>query len=463
VTAAEHRGPIPLTAEDRAILALECATVVGHVCHVVVVAPEVLDASTLRERFRSRLDEAPELRYRLGGTAEHPAWVPADDVDLAAHIVDAPRGPVDAAGLRTVVADRFSRHLDRTRPLWAIDVVSLTDGSTAIAWRLHHALADGTTAVRLADTALFDEHAAAHRPAAPSSPVEVITRDHARRRAHLLGFLQREFAVEPGRSPFDGTIGTRRDVAFTDTSFSGLHAAARAAGATVNDAVLSVVAGALRRWLDHHAGRVSDLRVRVPVSLHHEGADALNRDSYFDLPLPLHIGDPVDRLRAVNHSCAARKTAEDATRIEALLHGLTDVSPALARLVERAQAGPRAFAVNISNVVGPRSPRTVLGRAVRGVLPIAEIGQRHALRIGAMSTADVLGFGLCADPGLVEDVDVLVEGLDQEIALLVDATGRSLATGGSSATASHVPRADDVDELTGAADRTAPRRPGPAS
>jgi diacylglycerol O-acyltransferase / wax synthase len=426
VTLAEHPGAIPLAAEDRAILALESTTVVGHVCHVVVVAPDALDASTLRDRFRDRLDAAPELRYRLGGTVEHPVWVPADDVDLADHIIDATEGPVGAAGLRMVVADRFSRHLDRARPLWAIDVVGLTDGATALVWRLHHALADGTTAVRLADTALFDEQptALAHAPPAPSSsPAAVISRDHARRRAHLLGFLEREFAFEPGHSPFDGAIGTRRDVAFADTSFSGLHAVARAAGATVNDVVLSVVAGALRRWLDHHAGRATDLRVRVPVSLHHEGADALNRDSYFDLPLPLHIGDPMDRLRAVHHACAARKSARDATRIEALLHGLTEMTPSLARLVERAQASPRAFAVNISNVVGPGSPVAVLGREVRSVRPIAEIGQRHALRIGAMSTADVLAFGLCADPGIVEDVDLLMQGLEREIDLLVAATG----------------------------------------
>lgn len=424
MTLAEHPGAIPLAAEDRAILALESPTVVGHVCHVIVVAPDALDASMLRERFRGRLDAAPELRYRLGGTAEDPVWVPADDVDLADHIVDAPEGPVDAAGLRTAVADRFSRHLDRARPLWAIDVVGLTDGGTALVWRLHHALADGTTAVRLSDTALFDEQPSvhAHDPAGPS-PAAVISRDHVRRRAHLLGFLEREFAFEPGRSPFDGAIGTRREVAFADTSFSGLHAAARAAGVTVNDVVLSVVAGALRRWLTHRAGRATDLRVRVPVSLHHEGADALNHDSYFDLPLPLHIGDPMDRLHAVHHACAARKSAGDATRIEALLHGLTEMTPSLARLVERAEAGPRAFAVNVSNVVGPRSPVAVLGREVRSVRPIAEIGQRHALRIGAMSTADVLAFGLCADPGIVEDVDLLMQGLEREIELLVTATG----------------------------------------
>ena len=421
---------IPLAAEDRAILGLECATVVGHVCHVVVVAPHeidatALDAAAIRERFRSRLDAVPELRYRLGGTTEQPVWVPGDDVDLSVHIVDAPEGPTDDLGLRAVVADRFSRHLDRSRPLWAVDVVPLVDGSTALVWRLHHALADGTTAVRLADTALFDEQplSPGHEPTGPSvSPVPVIRRDHARRRAHLLGFLRREFALDTARSPFDGAIGTRRAVAFVDTNFSDLHAAARAVGATVNDAVLSVVAGAVRRWLEHHAGAVSDLRVRVPVSLHQQGSDALNRDSFFSLSLPLHIEDPLERIRAVHRATQARKTADDAVRLDALLHELSDVAPPLQRLVARAQAGPRAFAVSVSNVVGPRAPVTVHGRAVRSVRPVAEIGRRHALRIGAMSTADELAFGVCADPAIIEDVDLLVDGLEQEIALLISTT-----------------------------------------
>ena len=424
-------GAVPLAAEDRAILALECATVVGHVCHVVVVAPDatgtaMLDAAAVRERFRSRLDAVPELRYRLGGTAERPVWVPGDDVDLSAHILDAPEGPTDDLGLRAVVADRFSHHLDRSRPLWAIDVVPLTDGTTALVWRLHHALADGTTAVRLAETALFDEQPTrpGHEPATgPSvSPVPVITRDHVRRRAHLLGFLRREFALDTARSPFDGVIGTRRAVAFVDTCFSGLHAAARAAGATVNDAVLSVFAGALRRWLEHHGGVATDLRVRVPVSLHQQGPDALNRDSSFSLSLPLHIGDPVERVRAVHRATEDRKTAEDAVRLDALLHELSGVAPSLQRLVTRAQASPRAFAVSISNVVGPRSPVAVCGRAVRSIRPIAEIGQRHALRLGAMSMADELAFGVCADPTIVEDVDLLMDGLAREITELIAAS-----------------------------------------
>ncbi len=81
----------------------------------------------------------------------------------------------------------------------------------------------------------------------------------------------------------------------------------------------------------------------------------------------------------------------------------------------------REFTVSISNVVGSRGPVTVLDRPVRSVRPVVEIGPGHALRVGAMSTGDALAFGMCVDPTIVDDVDRLVDGLGQEVALLTAA------------------------------------------
>ncbi|NMO88356.1 wax ester/triacylglycerol synthase domain-containing protein [Actinomycetospora sp. TBRC 11914] len=414
---------VPLSDEDRAILDLECASVVGHVLHTVLVDAPALTAADVRERIAARLPAAPELRYRLAGTPDEPVWVPDAELDLAEHVVDAPDGPYEPAALRALVADRFTHHLDRARPLWAMDVAPLTDGGTALLWRLHHALADGATVTRLSRTVLYDEGPAdaAGRPTTgpPASPPASIHADHVRRRAHLMGVIRREFAVGPSHSPFDGTISTQRDVAFLDTALPAVHGAARSAGATVNDAVLSVLAGGLRRWVDHHAGTVTDLRVRVPVSLPREDPAAGNRDSAFDLPLPIHLTDPVERLRAVHEVTSRRKDAGDAQRLDALLHRLGEVSPPLRQVADRLRATARAFTVSVSNVPGPRTPVAVLGRRVRTMWPLAEIGFHHALRVTAGSTADVLSFGLCVDPGLVPGVDVLADGLRAEADLLV--------------------------------------------
>jgi diacylglycerol O-acyltransferase / wax synthase len=418
---------VPLADEDRAILDLEGPTVVGHVLHMAVLDGPAVPADALRERIAARLSVAPELRYRLAGTPDAPVWVPDDGLDLHHHVVDAPGGPYDHRGLCALVADRFARHLDRARPLWSIDVAPLADGGTALLWRVHHALADGATMTRLSNTVLYDEGVGGGRPddagrpvTGPSvSPPATVRADHQRRRGHLMGVIRREFTVGPSRSPFDGEISTRRAVAFLDTDLPALHAAAHSAGATVNDAFLAVLAGGLRRWVDHHAGTVTDLRVRVPVSLPREDPSAGNRDSAFDLPLPMHVTDPLERLRVVHELTTCRKDARDAALLDDLLHRVAEVSPPLRRVCDRLRATSRAFTVSVSDVPGPRTPVAVLGRRVRATWPLAEIGIHHALRVTAASMVDVLSFGVCVDPGLVPDVDVLADGLRAETELLV--------------------------------------------
>ncbi len=182
--------------------------------------------------------------------------------------------------------------------------------------------------------------------------------DHVRRRTHLAGFLEREFAESVHRSPFDGAIGTRRHVALATVELGPLHdAAKRLAGATLNDAVLSVVAGSLRRWIVHHHGSLGGVRVRVPVSLHHEGDAVANRDSFFSLHLPLNEADPVRRLEEVHAATETRKEDDDAEVREHLLTELRSVSPRLERFAERLESSPRSFAVSVSNVPGPRATR----------------------------------------------------------------------------------------------------------
>ena len=408
-------APILLRPEDRAILELESDTVAGHACKVVLLGDSAPDLDGLRRHVAARIGGAPELTRRLGEAGGAPAWVPAERFDVADHVVAAPTGPLDPAGLRREVARLFAERLDRSRPLWRIDVAPLQDGGRALVWRTHHALADGTTAMRLAEEILWD--------AGPASPpagarASAAAADEGRRR-RLRGLLRRELGPSGGPSPFDGRIGADREVAFAVFPLKPLHDAARAAcGATVNDAVLCAVTGGIRRWLEARHGQLGTLRLRVPVSLHHEGDDAANRDSFFSIGVPLGEPDAIARLRAVHEATAACKEGHDAETLDELSRGLERVSPALEGFAARLEASPRAFAVSVSNVVGPRSPVTVLRAPVSGLYSLAEIGQRHALRVGAVSLAGTMHLGLCADP-------VLVDGL-QEMADAAAAEARSL-------------------------------------
>jgi hypothetical protein len=311
-------------------------------------------------------------------------------------------------------------------------IPSLSDGGGALIWTIHHALADGFTGMRLASEVLWDEE-----PRADAGPG---ARRHASGNAPhpRLGALRaaaRE-APQPWRSsPFDGRIGTERSVAFATAELEGLRAAsALVEHATVNDAVLSVVAGGLRRWLEARHGHLGAVRVKVPVSLHgvqaapgagaSESGDAAtpeagNRDSFFCLDLPLGSANPLDRLTAIRDATQVRKQEHDAQRLDSLMRELGRASPRLRRFAEHALAHPRSFALTVSNVPGARRPVRVLDSAVTSMYSLAEIRDRHALRVAASSLAGSLNFGLVADPTLVDNVDQLAEAMEAEARELV--------------------------------------------
>ncbi|MEZ5156673.1 MAG: wax ester/triacylglycerol synthase family O-acyltransferase [Solirubrobacterales bacterium] len=417
---------IPLSPEDKAILDLECSWIAGHTCKLVALGPDAPGVAELRELIAGRIAGVPELTRKLGGTAGAPLWVPDADFDPARHVRESPAGrPPDRTAEMDEIARLFGERLDRDRPLWAIDVVPRAGGGTVLVWRIHHALADGTASMRFAEELLWDADLQAgggpSRPAGTGSLSHLAEHpDEARRRGHLAAFVEREFAGSLHRSPFDGRVGERRRIAVGEVPLGALHDAARElAGATLNDAVLAVVAGSLRRWIERHHGPLGDVRARVPVSLHREGDDAGNRDSFFSVRLPLGAGDPVERLRVVAGETRVRKREHDAERIEGLAAGIGRHSAKLAALVERIESSPREFAVNVSNVPGPRHRVSVLGAPVKSLHSIAEIGLRHGLRITAVSLADRLYFGFNADPALVPEVEWLAEGVEIEAGELI--------------------------------------------
>jgi hypothetical protein len=392
--------------------------VAGHTCKVLVLESPAPDIDSLRAVVGGRLDAAPALKRRLGFADAGPVWVPDQGFDIERHVVERPRVPAPGS-LPGEVAEIFAEPLDRALPLWRLDVLRIEDGTTALVWRIHHALADGTATMRYLRTVLCHEIEPQRDSTPPAQPRHEHS-DEARRRAHWGAFIRREFARSRTGSPFDGRIGTRRRVAFTQAPLGPLHdSARRIADATLNDAVLASVAGGLRHWIEEHHGRLGDLRVKVPVSLHDEGDDAGNRDSFFSLGLPLNEPDPVARLRAVHAATGVRKAEHDAKELDELMQRLTALSPGLGRLCDRLERSPRRFAVNVSNVPGPRGRMAVLNAPVRSMHSLAEIGEKHALRVSVVSLAGALYFGFVADPALVEGLDTLARGVESEAQALI--------------------------------------------
>jgi|SRR5580692_3809536 diacylglycerol O-acyltransferase len=452
---AKGTGARRLSPEGQRILALENETVAGHTCKVIELDGP-LDVGRLRASVAERLPRAPKLSMRLTEIDGAPWWVPDPQIDIDAQVVESARSATaDEAGFLATVSAIFAQHLDRSRPLWRIDVIPrMPGGGSALVWRIHHALADGLTAMRMAGTVLWDEQPAegaasralpGHgRGSAHTLPVRAGSASDSRAASAAGGAAAAEHhrldgllsavreAPQPWlRSPFDGHIDGRRAVAFTTTGLGGLRQVAAATdGATVNDAVLAVVAGGLRRWLEAHHGHLGTVRVKVPVSLHSPpltpgdaGSEPGNRDSFFCLDLPLGSADPIERMAAIRSATRVRKQGHDAQHLDALMHRLGS-TPRLSRFAGRILAHPRSFALNVSNVPGPRRPVRVLTVPVRALYSLAEIGEHHALRVAVVSLADSLNFGLVADPTLLDDVDQLATDMQAEAGALIASSRR---------------------------------------
>ena len=324
--------------------------------------------------------------------------------------------------------------LERDRPLWAMEVASpLTGGRSALVWRIHHAVADGMTAMRMADELLLEaspdgEEPPAHGPAprAPERPPRVRAAG-LRSAARMPRMVRRELRRSAIPSPLDREAGPHREVAFVDTSLAELRRIGHAAPerATINDVALSAVSAGLRAWLDELGAPAEGLRAKVPVSLHQPGeAAAANRDSFMMVDLPLEHDDPLERLAAVTRETRERKQRHDAETLDVFFRDISHLSRSLKRHADHWAMSPRVFTLNVSNVPGPRGPHSVLGAPLLELHSLAEIAHHHALRVAIVSACGRISFGLCADAEAIDGLEVIAEGIGREVETLGSLTAR---------------------------------------
>jgi hypothetical protein len=420
-----------LSPDDAHILNLESTAITGHTLKLVVLEPgPPLDVDALRPAVAARLSSQPRATDRVDSSAADARWVEATDFDIDDHV----RRRVDGltasrSDLWRIVSGLMSEHLDRRHPLWTFDVIGpLDDGREAIAARIHHAMCDGIAAVRFLDDVLFDVRpqlpTAANRPGVHAMPPALSRRDQARR---MPAAVIRELGHPSARSPFDRPITVTRELAFTAAPLAELKSigASRPTRATINDVLLTIVAGGLRTWLERHEGVRRHLRAQVPVSLHHRNEDATesgNRDSFMNVDLPLGVRDPLAMLDLISAQTRERKRLDDADEMYDLLHALGAVRY-VGKAAKRLTNSPREFSLAISNVPGPPTVVEVSGRRVQNLFSSSEPGAHHALRISAISCAGDIGIGLCTDPQALPHIARMAEAVEQAYVELRAAAG----------------------------------------
>jgi diacylglycerol O-acyltransferase / wax synthase len=449
--------PERLTGLDTSFLHLERSGAHMHVASVSIFEGEAPSHQEFRDHIASRLHLVPRFRQKLRFvplSQSRPVWVDDPHLNLDYHVRQtALPAPGSDEQLRNLAARIFSQQLDRSKPLWELWLVEgLSDDRFAIVGKSHHALVDGVSGVDIT-TVLFDldpEPAGAPEKAPPwiaapeptdtqllgeaikerlTSPKEIYRGVRAAFRGPrqvLEGLGATSKMVAAGMSApdtvFNVEIGPHRRFQMVQTDLDDLKRVKNAHGGTVNDVILSVVAGGIGKYLRArgHDTEGLEMRAMVPVSVRaDEEHGALgNRISAMFAPLPVWCEDPVERLHVVTREMGDLKSSGQAVGAE-ILTKLTDFAPGtIASQAARLQPAQRFFNLVVTNVPGPQFPLYVLGRKMESFFPMVPLARRQALCVGIMSYNGQINLGLVGDYDAMADLDSFaldLEAATQEV------------------------------------------------
>jgi diacylglycerol O-acyltransferase len=462
-----------LTALDQQFLALEDSRHVGHVGALAILDPSTapggrVTLEDLQALIAERLPLIPPFRWRLAEVPfdlDYDYWVDDADFDLDFHVRELalPPGGTELK-LAEQVARIFSRPLDRSRPLWEVYLLhGLPDGRVAVMTKIHHAVIDGISGNEI-QGALLDLSPEGREPPPPLSDpgdeppgeLEMLARGAvgvARYPLRLLGSVPRalpnvgevpSLATIPGfraagdlaagiqrilgrrgrvigqkdlvppRTSFNGRISAHRRFAFGRLSLDEVKQVKNTYGVTVNDVVVAICAGAVRRWLLEHA-ELPDrpLVAQIPVSVRTERQRGTYGNRILLMTAPLFVGepDPIRRLQLTHDALAVMKERHRALPAELLQDANQFIPPAVfsraARLsfsLSSSSRGRPAWNLVISNVPGPQFPLYMAGARLEANYPISVITDGMGLNITCMSYRGNIDFGLVADRDQMPDL-----------------------------------------------------------
>src|SRR3954469_17018074 len=381
-----------LTSLDHQFLALESRRHVGHVAGLAILDPSTapegkFSCATVKRLLRERLGLLPPLRWRVAEVPlklDYPYWVEDEEFDLDYHVreVALPRPGTDEQ-LAEQVARIYSRPLDRSRPLWDLYVIDgLRDGHTAMLTKIHHAVIDGMSGAEIMGLLLDVSPEGRPLPAdvdpqrldgepgrlnmlargalgIPRYPLRLLraapsalpNAEHApavfgalpgattagRLAARVLQAAGADVAgagpdLRAPRTSFSGRISPHRRFAFGRLSLDEVKAVKNAFGVTVNDVVVSLCAGAVRRWLLAHDELPEDpLVAQVPVSVRRaeEAGTFGNRILLMRAPLFTGEADPLRRLRLTHEGLLEMKERHRALPAQLLQDANHFIPPAV--------------------------------------------------------------------------------------------------------------------------------------
>jgi diacylglycerol O-acyltransferase len=435
------------------------------IAFVLVFAGPPASRADLVEAVAARLPLIPRYRQKVRLVpwgAGLPVWVDDRDFDLDRHVLDSPvPAPGGPAQMCTVVADRMSRLMDRSRPLWELHrLTGLTDDRWAVVVRMHHAMVDGLASIEIIRTILTETPQAAApvpdtwQPAAePSDPQLVIDAlaegmDASYEAMRQWATAARAGAAAPPAAPvpgydiepvlalgppvtdptFNGPVGPARRWALTEVRLDDVNAIRAELGGTVNDVVLVLCARGFRELLKGRGqpveGRV--LRSLVPVSVRAPAGAGQSGNQLSAMVVELPVGDlaVTDCLGGIRRQTETFKRLHAALPATELVSSPGFASPVLLSLGSRLAGMMPAYIHTItSNVPGPQTPLFLCGRQMLQTSACMPLWSPLRVAVAILSYFGSLTFGVVGDRDTLPDIDVFDTGVAAGLAELQAAVG----------------------------------------
>ena len=454
-----------LTGVDATFLYLETPTTHMHVASTAVFdpadVPEGYTFENVKAMVENRLPLLPPFRRRLVEvpfSLHHPLWIEDPDFDIDYHVRRAALpSPGGQKELAEFAADMMSRQLDRNRPLWEMYVVEgLEGGYIATVTKTHHAAIDGVSGAELTanlldlspETMWLDPAEDTWKPDRIPSDAELVgyalqslarqplaAAKAVRRTAEAALNVRRrnrEPDTNPPPAPFsapetsiNASISSRRKFAFTQMSLDDVKHVKNTLGGTVNDIVLALCSGALRRFFDDKGEHPDGALVgMIPISVRTEDEQGAmgNRVSSMLVSLASDVDDPLERLATIRNATKNAKEQDKAIGADTLTNWAEFAAPAIAARAARLYSNMKMadrhrplFNVTISNVPGPPFPLYSAGARMVSMYPMGPIMDGGALNMTVMSYMDTMNFGLVACAETIPNVDDIARHLDDAL------------------------------------------------
>lgn len=442
---------------DGSFLALESRTTHMHVAGVAIFEAGPLsksdggiDIAKIKTFIESKLPYVPRYRQHLAWVPieKNPVWIDDDHFDLDYHVrhLSLPK-PGNEEQLKAMVGRLLSQQLNRAKPLWELWVVEgLENDRFALIFKIHHCMIDGISGVDLmavllnfvpseeieeikpftarpapgAAELLIGESLRRTRRAlrAARSVPHILEEAQAvgseiQRRAKAVSYsLTSGWLTPASKTPINSRIGPNRRFEWLTLPLDGIKEIKDLIGGTVNDVVLTIVAGAIRNYFIEERGFAVDdveFRVMAPVSVRAKDQQGQlgNQVAMWLVKLPIEERDALRRYAVVQDNTRHLKETNQALGASTIVQLSSGTPATLLGMAARRATRIRPFNMTVTNVPGPQFPMYLLGSQLLAQYPAVPLWAGHGVGIALFSYNGEVAWGLNADRDVVPDVTAL--------------------------------------------------------